>query len=77
MSWGNSKVYPYDTINEGFVLFVTVVFIWHLGGGSKVPDKIFTFVLLNLYFGATKQAQNIHTTQLTVRGQIRGCRGNK
>ena len=54
------------------VLFVTVLFIWHLGGESRAPDKIFTFVLLNLYFGATNQSQNIHITQLSVKGQIRG-----
>ena len=53
------------------------MFIWRLGGESKAPDKIITFVLLNLCFGATKQSQKIYITQLTVKGQIRGCRGNK
>ena len=42
-----------------------------------MPDKTFTFVLLNLYFGATKQSLNIYIyiTQLTGKGQIRGVYG--
>ena len=72
-----SKSYPYDVVNKGFALFVTVVLIWHLGGESKAPDKILTFVLLNLYFGASKQSQqiNILIIQLTVKGQINGLSG--
>ena len=52
------------------------MFIWHFGGESKASDKIFSFVLLNLYFGAAKQVQNIYITQLTVRGQMRKVPGS-
>ena len=43
---------------------------------SKESDKIFTFVLLSLYFGAAKQVRNIFISQLTVRGQIRKVPGS-